>query len=192
MTAISEPIDMEVFQDAIHTWFSESMDIQVIWRNQNAPRPDYPYGSLLITSGPIPISPFAEERQSYDAARSLGKEIELDELIACQFMISCQVYVAGDEGRDPKENASALINKALISLSLRSKLAALWVKKIAFIRTGGIQNIPEEVGNERQSRANMDVTFTATLSVAEYIGYIEKVEAKSVNLGIDQTFGVGV
>lgn len=176
---------IEEFQNAVYEWFSGATEIEVIWGNQNAPRPNYPYGTLLITSGPILMSPFAEERTSFDDSRPLGQEVALDEVVPIQFVVSCQIY-------DNEGLALEYINKAQIALMRPSYLAAFRVANISVARSNPITNISGLIEDKIQSRAGLDVTFNASMSYVEYVGYIEKVKAKSVNLGIDQTFGIGV
>jgi len=192
---VSNPIDMEAFENAIHSWFSEATGFDkkaVIWRQTSAPQPKYPFGSLMITSGPTPVAPQWEQRPSTDLTRGRGEEVEFVVCVPCSFMISCQAYVGQVDARNPNENALQYMAKAQSSLSLPSVIADLQAVQIAVIRPGPVQNINELIEDAFVSRANMDVEFGAALNVAEYTGYIEKVHGTSTSLGIDQIFGVGV
>jgi hypothetical protein len=80
-------------------------------------------------------------------------------------------------------------NAAQSSLSLPSYLARFLAAGISVIRPGSVQNIDELIEDAYVSRANLDVTFGASLSLSEYCGYIDRIHAKSINLGIDETFG---
>ena len=188
--SILAPIDMEVFQNAIHAWFEDVTDLQTIWMGQSATQPCYPYGALQITSGPIPASPQWEERFETVAGQPAGQEIKMTVCNQCTFEISCQAYVGLPESRDPALNAQWYLNKAQSSLSLPSVRADFIVHNIAYTRTSPVQNINEVIADAFVSRANIDVTFGAVLSLDEYTGYVEKTEITSVSLGIDQEFGV--
>lgn len=183
------PIDMEAFEDAVHAWFADSILITAVWRNMAAPQPPYPYGSLLITSGPIPVAPQWEQRTATDRNRPLGQEVEVEVCVPCAFVVSCQVYVGQPCARNPDKKATFYLNAAQSRLSLPSVLQQLRDAGVAVVRPGPVLNIDELIEDAWVSRASMDVTFGATLSLREYTGYIERVHAKSESLGIDQTFG---
>lgn len=183
------PIDMEGFENAVHAWFEDAIGIVAVWRDMSAPQPPYPYGSLLLTTGPTPAAPQWEQRTAYGLNRVLGKEVEVEVCIPCSFVVSCQVYVGQPCARYPGRKASTYLNAAQSSLSLPSVLEALRLAGIAVIRPGAVLNIDELIEDAWISRASMDITFGATLSLKEYTGYIERVHAKSESLGIDQTFG---
>jgi hypothetical protein len=59
---IEAPIDMVTFTDAVYAWFNGSTGLTTIWSDQASPIPDYPYGSLKIISGPVPVSSMVEQR----------------------------------------------------------------------------------------------------------------------------------
>jgi hypothetical protein len=191
MTAVNAPIDMEAFQNAIHDWFSGSTGLQTIWRNQSAPQPEHPFGSLMILSGPEQYSPAWEERDETDTGRPLGEEIKQTVTVPCRFVVSCQAYVEQVDARNPNHDAASYINKAKGALGLSSYLQDLNTANVSVSTVGPVQNLTALLESEMESRANMDVVFSSVLSLDEYVGYIEKVHATSTELGIDQVFGVG-
>lgn len=183
------PISMETFEDAIHSWFVDATDLNTIWGQKSAPRPSYPYGRLIITSGPIAASPFWDVRNTTDLSRPAGEEVEQEAAVPCTFVISCQVFVGMPDGRNPTKDARFYMNQAFGSLGLPSKLATLYESNVSFVRSEPVQNLSSTIGSGFVERAGLDVTFGASLSVAEYVGYIKTVHATSTGLGIDGTFG---
>lgn len=187
--SIAAPIDMETFQDAIYTWFINATDLFTIWQEQSGPQPEYPYGSLQIISGPSLAAPQHEILDEIIQGQPAGQEIKLTARNQCTFDISCQTYVGKPESRDPNANAMWYINKAQSSLSLPSVQDLLYRSNVAYVRVSEVQNINELIADAYVSRANIDVTFGASLSIEEYTGYINQVELKSNSLGIDTIVG---
>ena len=186
---LPRPIDLEAFENAVHAWFHDAIGIAAIWQHVSTPQPPYPYGSLSITSGPIAASPSWEQRQSTDLNRALGTEVEVEACVPCTFSVSCQVYVGQPASVSPNERAGAYLNAALARLQLPSVQAQLRAAGIAVLRAGPVQDLDQLIEDAWVSRANLDVTFGAALSLTEYVGFIEHVHAESTSLGIDQTFG---
>lgn len=187
--SVASPINMETFEDAIHSWFVDATDLETIWGQKSAPRPSYPYARLLITSGPIAASPAFDIRNTTNLSRPNGQEIEQEAAVPCTFVISCQAFVDMPDGRNPTKDARFYMNKAFASLGLPSKLATLYESNISFVRSEPVRNLSSVIGSGFVERAGLDVTFGASLSLAEYVGYIKTVHATSTELGIDGTFG---
>ena len=190
MTAIAAPIDMEVIENAIHAWFYGSMDIEVIWQNQSAPRPEYPYGSLLIISGPTATSPMVETRHEYLPSQPSGEELEITACVPCQFVVSCQTYVSLEDSRNPNYNARSYLNKALGALGLPSYLASLCAAKVSVIDKNLMAGIDAVINDAFVSRAAMEITFGSPINAQEYATYIESVELRSSSLGIDMIVSI--
>jgi len=184
-------LDIETILDCIHDWFSASTGLQVVWEDQSAPQPVSPFGTLRLSSGPVPMTPTWEERTSDDPARERGQEVELQVSAPCQFTISAQVFVNGEDGRNPIADARSYLLSAQAALNLPMYQEAFEEANIAVVRAESIKNLNALVGTERQSRAAMDVVFSSVLIAEEYSGYIEKVHAISTELEIDRVFGVG-
>jgi hypothetical protein len=185
--SVAAPIDMKIFQDTVYDWFTDATDLFTIWRNQSGPSPGYPYAALQILNGPIPAAPQWETRRSTDLGRPAGEEVKFTTYVPCTFVISCQGYIKTPDARDPTQDATWYLNKAQSSLSLASVQTIFRAANIAYLTTSDVQNIPEIVGDAYTSRANIDVTFGATLQQEEFFGYINEVQTVSTTLGIDQT-----
>ena len=186
---LNAPIDLEVFENAVHKWFANATGLTVIWQTMAAPQPCYPYGSLQITSGPTPAAPQWEQRTYTELSNMAGEEVATEVVIPCSFVVSCQAYVGQPEARCPHKKALYYLTVAQSSLSLPSVLAEFRSKQISVIRPDTVQNIDELIEDAYVSRASMDVTFGASLNLVEYTTYIQTVHAVSQTLGIDQTFG---
>jgi hypothetical protein len=175
---------MEEFTAAVHNWYSEATGLQTIWQDQSAPRPDYPYASLIIISGPTPDSPVWEQRTTFDASRPL-EEIEFNACVPCTFTIGTQVYVTVPDSRDPSQNATQYAARAQAALNLHTYRADFRAASIAVVDQGTVNNIDEIIDDAYVSRASMDVIFRAALNAQSYETYIEKVQLSSTSLGID-------
>ena len=184
MNPVTVPIDMAAFKNAIRAWCADATDIQTVWLDQSAPVPEYPYASLNIVSGPIPVSPNWELRHSFDASR-VGEEIEFTACVPCTFNISAQFYVSLDDSRNPEYASLQYAMKAQAGLKLPSYQAAFAAAGIAVVDPGTATNIDEVVNDAYMSRSNLDVVFGASLNTTEYETYIESVELISTTLGID-------
>jgi hypothetical protein len=182
-------IDLEAFDNTIQGWFKNATGLQTIWRRQSAPMPPYPFAALMRTVGPTPKAPQWELRTSTNLSRPQGQEIQMDVGVPCSIVVSCQVYVCMTDARNPNVNAAVYAARAQSTLSLPSVLAVLRAAGISIVRPGEVQNIDELIEDAYVSRANLDVTFGATLSLTEFATYIERVHAESETFGIDQEFG---
>jgi len=187
--SVLSPIDIGSLQDAVHAWFSEATGLFTVWRDQSAPQPEYPFGTLQIISGPNPLSPTWEKRIETLVGQPQGEEIKITVCNQCTFDVSCQAFVGMSEARDPSINALNFLSKAQTALNLPSVQSGFTLANIAYNRVTPVQSINEIIADSFISRANIDVTFNAVLSLAEYTGYIETVAIKSTSLGIDEEFG---
>jgi hypothetical protein len=185
------PISLEKIQNAIHDWFSSSTGLQVVWQNQNAPAPEGSYGSLNMIVGPTSRGGVAELRETYDARRALGAEVELEVAMECSLTVSCQVFVKGTDGANPSCNAMSYCVRAQMALELSTFIDGLNAANVSVSSVSGPKNLPALLGTEWESRAGIDITFNSMLSLREFIGYIEKVHAVSTQLEIDKIFWVG-
>ena len=187
---LADPIDMEAFEDAIWSWFSTSLEAEVLWENQSGPRTDYPYGSLKITAGPVKNSQMWERRTSTDLARPNGSEIQFENCVPCWFDVSCQVYVKTPDSRHPEASALTLLTRATARLGLQSVADLLNESSITTIRVDGILNPGSLISDAYVSRTSVNVVFGTVLSLSEYTGYIATVDIESTKLGIDQKIGL--
>jgi hypothetical protein len=185
------PFDIESILNCIHDWFSGSTGLEVVWADQSAPRPEYPYGTLKLSSGPVSKADSWEERYKIDLTRPLGQEVEIEVNSPCQFTISAQTFIDGEDSINPIADARSYLLSALAALNLPMFQELFEEVNIAVVRAEAIRDLTALVGTARQSRAAMDIVFSSVLTAEEFVGYIEKAHLTSTDLGIDRTFGVG-
>jgi hypothetical protein len=192
---LPDPIDFTVFEDAVWEWFKTSIEAEVVWAHQSAPRPDYPYGLLNIISGPIAVGPF-EQKTRTDLTRPAGEEIIFEVNAPCTLVVSCQAHVNIPDSRNPTLYARTLVTRAQSRLYLPTVQETFKAANCSVQRVGSVTNISSIVNDGHVSRVGMDVTFNASLSIEEYTGYIKKAHVTSdlepavdPSLQIDQEFG---
>lgn len=186
LNRVADPIDFETFENVVHEWFSNSSDLNTIWENQNAPQPQYPYGSLAIISGPIAAAPDWEKRQDYDASRAAGEEIRFQACVPCSITVSCQAYVGDSDARNPRYKANVYIERAKAALQDLAYEANFDTNNISVYRYTSTTYPNLLIGGQWESRAQFDVTFGTTLNGESYTGYIASMELKSTSLGVDK------
>jgi hypothetical protein len=186
LNVVPDPIDLETFENVVHEWFSNASDLNTIWRNQNAPQPEYPFGSLAIISGPTPDAPDWELRQDYSSGRPAGQELRFHTCVPCSIVVSCQAYVGNSDVRDPGYKANVYIERAKAALSLLDYATNFDANNISVYRYTPTIYPNVLIGGEWVNRAQFDVTFGTTLNSESYLGYIETVELKSTSLGVDE------
>ncbi|MCP4567020.1 MAG: hypothetical protein GY841_05505 [FCB group bacterium] len=189
--AVSAPIDMEAFQDTVHQWFNTATDIETVWADQSAPQPKYPFARLKISSGPLAQTPSWSLFEETNLSRAAGTEVEQTVWVPCQFVVSIQVLVGLQDGRNPAFDALSYMQRAEAALALPSYLALFHASNMSVIRAEQTQNLTELISGSQVSRQAMDVVFGALLSATEYAGYIKTAEIQSSGFdpGIDGTFG---
>ena len=183
---VSDPIDMEAFENAVHEWFSNSSDLNTVWSNQSSPQPEYPFGSLAIISGPTPSAPDWEQREDYDAGREAGKEIRFHACVPCSIVVSCQAYVGNSDSRDPSQKANVYIERSKVALSLLEFVTHFSSHNISVYNYTPTTYPNLLTGGQWTSRAQFDVTFGTTLNGESFTGYIASMELKSTSLGVDK------
>lgn len=189
MTALAEalqPVDWKTIDDGLYDWLVALLSVSVIWENQNIPQPAYPYLSLLRQSlvllGGVP-----EKRITTDLGQPAGEEIELEATSMLEFTLTIQAHVDEATGaNDPAANAVALLNK------VRASLGKLSVQRnfqdnlgLAIVEAMGVQDLSLVVNDEWLSRAAFDMRLRTRTVMTETTGYIDKVELKSTQFGVD-------
>ena len=187
MTAVSAPINMETFENAIHQWFFEATEIETVWANTAKTMPDYPVGVLQLIAGPIPVAPQFEIRNETNLSLEPGSEIITTACVQCTFTVSCQVWVGGDDRWHPAANARYYLAIAQAALGLPSYLAGFKASEVSVVRSAAIQDISSVQEEAIIAKANMDVTFGAALNATEYNTYIEKMAGEGTFTGSSQT-----
>lgn len=173
-------IDWQDVEDALHRWFVDSTDLQcVIWGDQDAPQPPYPYGVITIIAGPTKIGGIDETRQEpiadpLPAAPSFP--IELLKVGPREITLSCQINVGPPDDQNPSENSRTLMSAAQAALGLPSFTNPLREAGLAVIEELPIGEFNIQIADIWVSRSQMDVRFGLTSSVREESPIIETVE----------------
>jgi hypothetical protein len=182
---------MENFENTVHDWFSAVTGLEVIWREQSAPLPKFPFGTLKILAGPTRLGrPTVQEKES--VGRGVGEEVEIKAVVPCSMSVSCQVFAGGrPDASNPNYNARVYANKAMTNIEMPSVWDTFRRAGITIMNVGEIKNLDALVESEHESRAGLDILFGITLTESEFTGYIETVHIRSTNLKIDRDFPVG-
>lgn len=146
---------------AIYNWFKDATGLTVIWDDQSGIRPEKPYGTLRVISGPAKVAGHDEQR-----VRQSDNKIEVSGIRV--FTVSCNIYGA---------NALSLMSQADAWLGHLVTLEAFRAAGLAVVRNERIQNLTRLMDTGFESRAQMDVVFsTASVLVDDITGIIETVE----------------
>lgn len=186
-----QPIDWTTVEGSLFDWITDKLgltDDRVIWQDQNVPQPAYPYISLK-RSGWLKEGGVDETRTSTDLTQDPGKEIELLTTGPREFTLNIQAHLDEAAGSiDPGCDAVFLLSKLQASLGQLSVTEALFRDaNIAVIEELTIEDISLVINGLYLNRASMDVRFRTTSQITERTGFMDKVELKSTDLGIDTT-----
>jgi len=186
---ISDPIDMREFMKAVYDWYTSSTGLFTIWTGQSKTRPSYPYGTLTLVSGPIPIANQPELRYDDNPTQPApsGAELELVHSIPCTITVSCQARVSQDNANSPDTFAKNYTNRALLGLSQLTQRALWREANIGIIEARVLSLPPDRLGEAFISRDGLEIVFTVVLSSTEFETYIEKMDIESPDLGIPTT-----
>jgi len=138
--------------------------ITVIEANQNAPRPELPYITLLVTSVTV------EEHANISSPNSDG-----DASIENEAAVMCSLQCFADDAFSILSGLKLSLEKVTVKQNLRAV-------GLPYIRTlSEVSDISEVVGTNFETRASLDLEFRTTLSVIDNIGVIESVYGTGIN-----------
>jgi len=156
-------IEFSALQSAIRGWASNAAPsevTQVVYADQNAPRPPRPFVTLRLT-------PLGTVGQSYigepdsDGVATILHDLEL----------SCSVQAFGPCAMQITSTPLGSLERATVNDRFRSA-------GLAFIRdTAGILDVTALTGTEFEPRAQFDIEFRTTGQILDDIGFIETVIA---------------
>ena len=190
------PVDWRQIDDACYDWLNDllEMDDRIIWENQKVAQPCYPYISLMRNSE-------NDEGIDEDRQRTLDSDDQIvgvdptagdpviNEAITYQpvtFTLSIRAQV--DEksgGNDPGGNAMFILSKAKRSLGQRSTIDRLWAAGISIVRPLAVTDSSVVINSVWVNQATLDVLLRTASVITERLGFIDRVELKSVELGVD-------
>lgn len=207
MAVVSEPLDFETFENAIHAWFSGSTGLTTVWANQSAMQPQYPYATLDVISGPSISGQWGDSYAEVDydaendeddngnwgvdqwglsrwggtAADSGGGGdiyLRVTKNILCPITVSCQVLVGMPDAREAG-NARTYLTKALAGLELDEYRDALNDAGIGVVGQRMVRLSMPTIAGKRDSRAMADIQFSIGMSVYEDVSYIRTADLSS-------------
>lgn len=164
--------NFEAIRQGALSWISTSTGITTIWANANAPRPNYPYATVNIISGPTP-------RQSLwnTNLNSAGDTTTRDCL--AEMVFSINIF---SDSHQPATHAQRYAQLAIGDLQTRTRRDALCAAGLL-----GVINIPtlnnfdfSDDGNNYITRAQFDVTVVVQAVVTEADTFIETFETRTV------------
>lgn len=163
----------------------EPMVCDAIWEDEEIPQPDYPYVSMKRTAGPIKEGGLDENRHTFDAARPVGEEIEIQTTGPRAFTLTVQAHVGKpvDHGRD----ATALLSRLSASVRQNRTQEIFDTYQLSAIEVLDVSDLSAFENGRWVSRASLDVRFRVLSVITEQLGYIDKVEVESTELGIPST-----
>jgi hypothetical protein len=189
-----QPVDWASIDDAVFCWAVEKLGMAGVWENQNIPQPDYPYLSFL-RGGETDDGGIDEIRQrTLDAngneipPGSSAVPVENEEITyqPITFPITIQAHVNFESGAtEPFGEAKRRLGILKRSVYQTTTTQLFSDAGLGVVSVEPVVDLSLVVNGEWLSRAALDVIFRTASIVSERVGFIEKVELKSEQLGID-------
>lgn len=159
-------INWTLVKKTLHTWAAEISGQQTIWEDQSEQRPDGPYNSLKITSGPGRIGTDQFEKRNDDKFQTSGLR---------EFTLSVNIFRA-----DAFSKAHNL-NSSIEGVMILERFQAIGM---AYINATPIRDLTRLMGPRYESRYQFDIRFRIADTIVSDPGLIENVEIESL---IDDT-----
>jgi hypothetical protein len=175
------PADWKAIEDALRAWVlttSGYADQRVLfgYQNDNAPQDDYitiTLGGLLQLGQDCLIS-------STDLLRPPGQEIKLQVSGDREFSVTVEAFTTAVTGQ---ATARALMSRVQTALKLSSIRGALLLAGISPFDHGDVQWLPAVYRTTFEGRAILTIRCYIRDDVAEFAGYIDKVEILDTGTG---------
>lgn len=165
-------IDFSEVRRALISWVQSELEIDCIWEDQGAPRPNLPYASAKIISGP--------RRSGSDEIRRKAGPVYY---VAGMRQITLSVQVYGAEALNK-------VSQLQTSLEKPSVLGTLRTYGIAFVRAEAVNDTATALDNRFESRAQMDVILSVVDNDDDDIDYISNVEVVNQVDGSTSTISI--
>jgi hypothetical protein len=152
-------IDWQAIENTIQGWVKDQTDLPVIWEDQSEARPDGPYGSVRMLTGPL--------RKGHDEFQK-GEDPEKFQTSGLrEFSVSVNIYRA--EAFSKCSHLHSTIEDVLILDTFRAA-------GLAYIAASAVRNLTKLSGSRYESRFQFDVRFRLTDVNESDPGLIEHVE----------------
>jgi hypothetical protein len=155
-------IDWQVIENAIQGWVKDETDLPVIWEDQSEARPDGPYGSVRMLTGPL--------RKGHDEFQKSATEDKFQTSGLREFSVSVNIYRA--DAFSTCSHLHSTIEDVLV-------LERFQNVGLAYIAASGIRNLTKLSGSRYESRFQFDVRFRLTDVNETDPGVIEHVEIEN-------------
>lgn len=180
---VEQPIDLNEFQNTIHHWLNMGTELETVRLGESGPQTEYPFAGFRIANGPQELTHSWSELQTFDGTRALGREIEQKKEVDCNITVECQFYV-----KMPSDlNAISYANAAIGRLQKAEQQDLFAAINVAVRQLSSPQSLPTSNKNQPISRAFFSIIFGGVMSVVDYVGYANKVQAVNASWGADWT-----
>lgn len=162
------------FEGAVRDWAAARAAIEAIWANQNGSPPAYPYVLLNETSNQR-LGAYDQVTRLVDMSRPEGQEVELRTTGVRQIQVSIQVFVA-NAGMVGTHSAQAILEDLRDSLQDDQILKTFRTAGLSPFTEAPLRTIPSlrKVGFE--GRAQLDVSFYASVTNSRFVGFIQRIQ----------------
>jgi hypothetical protein len=171
-------MDWHAFQNAISGWAQTATGLMAVWLHEARPITDKPFVTLQVISVVQP-EPDAIIRQDPGQDTDLATAVCMRRHVT----VSCQVKT---RTQHPSEYALLYAEKLRASLRRLDVMGELEVNGVVPLRAETIQVTAQEWANRMESRATLDVVFSASFAeMAPPTGWFDTVELSSDLKGTD-------
>lgn len=191
-----QPVDWAAVDEAIYKWATGKLGLEALWENQNATQPPYPYLSLLRENetdeggiDELRVRTIADDETVMEPG-SVKTPKENEEIVyqPIQFRLSVRAHVDFDSGgNDPSCDAKQLLGKLKRTLRQSSTIQTFNDAGLSVVGAEAIPDVSLLINGEWISRAPLDVIFRTASVMTERVEFIDKVQLKSDDLGVDIT-----
>ena len=154
-------LNINQIEDAIRVWVDDVTSLEAIFAHPNAQRPITPY--VLINF----ISATSQGTKEKDLTLLPDDSVDIDYSNLEELFVSINTYYAG---------AFQTTTKLKDSLDRVTVSEKLYAAGLGYLRSGTVQEIPEEIDKRWEERGQFDVFFSTRSLDEENIESIQKIE----------------
>jgi hypothetical protein len=187
MVQIPNPTNWALVETTLYDWFSEQVDpLPVIWGNQDAPQPNYPFATITIIAGPTPVYEFDELRAS---EALVPEDVKLTATGQRKITVSLSIFVAPLGSLDPAVHARMIAQRVITSLAFYSIREVFRAANMSCIRQLGGLVTDSFIADTWIARAVVDLQFVIASESAETVGSIKTVRLEGVPPELADLYG---
>jgi len=170
---VARSIDWDAIQAAVYGWASDASGVQFVWANQDAPQPDYPYGLLNRTLGPVQVG---HDERKWDAANEKFVVSGIR-----RFTVSAMVSDVTNSTTPSLSDAPvSLLSDMMSSLYSPSVIEAFRLAGIAVTNAPQVLDVSIAIGAQWVRRSQMEIIFGTTSAIEQTaFDYFNKVQINS-------------